>query len=478
MQLRGPIPRANPPTRTAGPSRSYVLADNAEYLRREPLRDKSQSCLCWKDLQFATVSTLGRLHNLRLMTSLLVGVDHVAKTGKALSTPIMAVSPPPSKRRKLSTSHQSSSASGADDLTIYSWNINGIQPFIQTSITAFFTPRDGSTKPHLSLRDVLRRHDWPSMLFLQEVKIVPGDAATIRSLEKSVRAGDKPNEPDYIVRLCLPSDKYNARGFERKVYGVCSLIRTDYYESRVARVRPVSWDEEGRFLVTETKVTTNMPKLALINVYAVNGTDHPYRDSVTGEVTGTRHDRKLQVHQLLANEVRALEADGFGVVLVGDLNVAISELDGHPRLRTVPHQHCLNREDFIRRFLLRKTDPESWDSADGPGTQEQCRLGMIDTFRHLHPETRAFTYHPRGKQFGESCDRVDLILASSSLKQRLLQAEILETAADRGPSDHVPLMVTFSSSSGIRDQVTDLQSNHLEKAAFTSSSSSLSGNPE
>jgi exonuclease III len=68
----------------------------------------------------------------------------------------------------------------------------------------------------------------------------------------------------------------------------------------------------------------------------VNGTESPYKDPISGEAAGTRHDRKLQVHEFLAAECCALEAQGYSVILAGDMNVARARIDGHPNLRTFP----------------------------------------------------------------------------------------------------------------------------------------------
>lgn len=185
------------------------------------------------------------------------------------------ISPPPSKRRKLSGAQQVP-VTASSHLTVYCWNVNGIQPFLQPSITSFF---GAATREHdsqsfaakASLRDFLRRHDWPTVLFLQEVKVSPEDTTTMRAVEKAVKADARGSsgEPDYIAHFCLPSDKFNARGFGRKVYGVCSIIRKDFADEHVSRVRPVSWDPEGRFLIVETKGIEKWPKLALINAYMV-----------------------------------------------------------------------------------------------------------------------------------------------------------------------------------------------------------------
>lgn len=278
---------------------------------------------------------------------------------------------------------------------------------------------------------------------LQEVKINPEDMATRKAVEKAVLPDAKslPGEPAYKVHFCLPRDKYNARGFARKVYGVCTIIRQDFYDSHVERVRECNWDVEGRVLVCETRAVGKTPKLAIINLYAVNGTELPYKDPGSGQVVGTRHDRKLRVHALLQGECRKLEMNGFQVVLAGDMNIARTKLDGHPSLREYPRQHCVNREDFEARFF---------DAASGEGKSEQSEvnsgLNMIDSFRHLHPGTAGYSYYPRtsAKAFGTSCDRVDMIILSRELESSLKRAGIHETPADRGSSDHVPLYASLT----------------------------------
>ena len=357
-----------------------------------------------------------------------------------------------SKRIRLSDSAetpQQSTVSVQDVITVYSWNVNGISPFLQPSVASYFKPNveQGSSQgtAKASLRDFLRRHNLPTLLFLQEVKISPDDTATKRAVEKAVRRqhGEPDDACEYEAHFCLPSDKYNARGFGRKVYGVCSVVRKDFSERFVERVRPVRWDVEGRFLVIETKAVGRIPKLAIFNIYAVNGTDNVYKDPASGQVVGTRHDRKLQVHALLQAECRDLESRDFGIVLAGDINVARAYIDGYPNLRTFPKQHCLNRANFEARFF---TDPQRRVASIARNSSEpqdenagDAGLGMIDTFRHLHPEQKSYTYYPRTKSFGESCDRVDMILISRSLKDNLKAAGMHETASERGPSDHIPL---------------------------------------
>jgi exonuclease III len=358
------------------------------------------------------------------------------------------ISPPPLKRQRLVHPSTDPEREQSDtSLRLFSWNINGISPFIQKPITSFFTSDKGTQpSPQASLRDFLQRHDFPDFVFLQEVKINPSDTASLSAVSRAIKRGASEAEanPDYVAHFCLPSDKYNATGYGRKVYGVCSIVRQDFADKYVDRMRTVKWDAEGRFSVIETKASPDLPKLAIFNVYMVNGTENAYKDPTTGAVTGTRHTRKLAVHRLLQAEVCKLESDGYQVIIAGDINIAVARIDGHPNLRVTPHQHVLNREDFIRRFLGNGGTSEL-DSSDAAATEDARSAGvdMVDTFRSLHPDKRGYSYYPRGRSFGESCDRVDMILCSRSLEARCTEAGMFATAADRGTSDHVPIYATF-----------------------------------
>ena len=104
---------------------------------------------------------------------------------------------------------------------------------------------------------------------------------------------------------------------------------------------------------------------------------------------------------------------------------------------------------------------------------EEGGLGMADTFRYLRGGERKFTYRPTGKAWGAGMDRVDLVLCSGGMvrsgeserrredgvegsevgagpgkgvgkRWRLVDAEILDSPEERGPSDHVPLFVDVS----------------------------------
>lgn len=98
---------------------------------------------------------------------------------------------------------------------VFSWNVNGVEPFIQRpisfskSITPFRSP----------LHAFLARHNWPHVLCLQEVKINPKDAAAQRALQHAANLESQaltnvkyPASPSatYSIHFSLPRHKYNA----------------------------------------------------------------------------------------------------------------------------------------------------------------------------------------------------------------------------------------------------------------------------
>jgi exonuclease III len=366
------------------------------------------------------------------------------------------ISPPPAKRRKLAAefivpiARQTSSVLQplplleSNSVRIFSWNVNGIAPFLQKSITSFFpasTPQNDKQDgiPPASLRGFLQRHNWPSILFLQEVKIALKDAKTQDAVQNAINdtlaSGMGSAGPTYEAHFTLPNDPYNARGLRNsgKVYGVCSILRTDLRKQYDLNVRTVDWDKEGRISIVE--IVSRSTKLAIFNIYAVNGTDNPYRDPATGAVRGTRHDRKLKVHQLLMRECQDLEAEGWDVLLAGDMNVAPDARDGHPKLRTFPHQHAINRADFHEKLLEGKSNDRKSKGLKG-----------VDVWRKMHGDEKRYTWFSRARQWGTSCDRVDFVVAGRRAWDRgMVRASgIMDNEAERGPSDHCPVWVDVS----------------------------------
>lgn len=348
---------------------------------------------------------------------------------RKLSSSARSVSPPPLRRRIEQTEKHSPPPEPIQQDTkstwkLYSWNVNGIGPLIQRKIS--FQPN--AVCP---LRSFLKEHDWPAFLCLQEVKINRNDEATKHRVEVAANSGNIDDEPTYTTFFALPRDRFNAIGFGGRVHGVASLIRDDVLKAHNLSTTNPDWDLEGRVLVHEFK---DLP-LVVINGYWVNGTSNPYRNPKTGEEEGTRHDHKLRFHKHMLDLCKSFEERGKSVLLLGDMNVAPQRIDGHPNLRTSPFQHVRNRADFNAKFL--DTEPDEG-------------LRGIDVFRHVHGSQRRYTYHGRNRPWGESCDRVDLIIASRKLVESrsiVVATDICDNPKDRGHSDHVPLWVQLDISS-------------------------------
>ncbi|KAI4952430.1 hypothetical protein J4E91_002900 [Alternaria rosae] len=307
-----------------------------------------------------------------------------------------------------------------------------------------------NTRPAASLRAFLHRHQWPSILFLQEVKIAHTDEKVQDAVRTAV-ASPLPEEerssheerPSYQVHFTLPTDLHNARGPKRsgKVYGICSLIRRDLYIPYKIAIRTVDWDNEGRISVVELRSKTSTAKLAIFNIYAVNGTENAYRDPETGAFKGTRNDRKRAFHKLLARECRELEEQGWDVLLAGDMNVAPDERDGYPRLRIFPQAHVLNRTDFHDKLL------------GGSGKAKEPFDG-VDVWREMFPDERRYTYHSRGRKWGSSCDRVDYFIAGRKMWEKgwVKACGIMDTEEEMGTSDHVPIWAEVEMKEGNGNQ--------------------------
>ncbi|MCJ1353572.1 MAG: hypothetical protein MMC33_003559 [Icmadophila ericetorum] len=331
------------------------------------------------------------------------------------------ISPPPLKCRKVLSGQPSPNLApnlpsrpitiiAPHQLRIFTWNVNGIAPFIAPPSPSF-----GSPRPDLrSLRECLKRWKYPQLVCLQEVKINRSDIRTQDALHQIIRAPGGSQEWGYSTHFGLPRDRFNARGFGGKVYGVCTLIRNDFVAAEEVSIRELDWDLEGRVLAIELP----KQKLVIFNVYAINGTSNPYHDPGTG--LNAFYSKRM----------------AWQTVIAGDLNIARGPEDGFPG-RRMKHDHVLNRADFEDKFMKSK---------DGGG------LGMKDSFRELHGGERKYSYRGRGCQWGVSADRVDLILVPAGMIQiaeswgagaSLVEADILDEEAERGPSDHVPSYVTL-----------------------------------
>jgi exodeoxyribonuclease-3 len=163
-------------------------------------------------------------------------------------------------------------------------------------------------------------------------------------------------------------------------------------------------NDEGRVICLE------YDKWYIINAYVPNSKSDlsrlPYRINVW-EKTMRTYISKLQTHK--------------PVVYVGDMKVAPSELDiWNAKSNEKSNGYTIEERDAFAQML------------------RECN--MIDSYRVLHPTTRAYTWYspfvkPRNLEKGWFIDKA---LVSAKLKKHIANAKILSNYYG---SDHVPLLL-------------------------------------
>ena len=157
-------------------------------------------------------------------------------------------------------------------------------------------------------------------------------------------------------------------------------------------------------------VTAEIGSITLASVYVPNG--------------GKDYEAKLRFLQALEGLARERREAGAELILCGDLNVALTDRDVHPKERKpgVIGQRPEERALF-ERILAQ---------------------GLVDVGRALQPDNdELFTWWPpwrnmRQRNIGW---RIDYILASETLARRATECVVL---AEVGTSDHAPVVATFA----------------------------------
>ncbi|WXB00358.1 exodeoxyribonuclease III [Pendulispora brunnea] len=249
---------------------------------------------------------------------------------------------------------------------------------------------------------ILAQFGTPEVLCLQETRIRMCDTEDIANMQLAL--------PGYRCHFSLNRDARNVTYRGGRAYGVVTYIRESLGPANMERPE---WDLEGRI------VFTHLRGRVIGNVYAVNGTDKPYFDHELGMMNGDRHAFKRRFQERVIHRAHELRASG-GVILAGDWNVSPTKLDTYPRLRT--------EEPHVR--------------ARAALAELLARSGMVDIYRHLHPEERRYTWFNRRARPGRlDAARVDYILVSEDLVPHVRSASILDDPRDRGGSDHAPTVV-------------------------------------
>ncbi|KAI0771614.1 Endonuclease/exonuclease/phosphatase [Trametes elegans] len=319
---------------------------------------------------------------------------------------------------RLGTPPGSSETLPSGSTRILCWNVETPVPFLQLPPTQARSATNGEvtagSNPRL-LRDLLERHDYPDFVCLQEVRARHNDKQWIAALRLAANHGAHDSGPKYTLYHSLSRATRGQRHF-----GVVTYAKEPH---EVVAVREVDWDAEGRVLILELQ-----SGWALVNVYALNGSEYMWRDPLGRAAPKTRNERKREFNRLLMEECRAIQQRGLRLVLIGDFNISLTKRDCYPRLRT-EYPHGLARSEFLEQFIP--------------------ALDVVDVFRELHPNKKAYSWFAKGKPQGKDCARVDYALVESGLRDNVVDLTYLEDPQERGHSDHVPLLLTLKGMSGL-----------------------------
>jgi exodeoxyribonuclease-3 len=247
-------------------------------------------------------------------------------------------------------------------MKIATWNVNGVRA------------REAQLQEFVA-------KEQPDVLCLQEIK------ATIDQLP---------------MWLCV-MDGYACYWHGGKGYsGVALHVRKGVAPEPIVFSHP-SFDFENRI------VTATLPKFTVASIYIPNG--------------GKDFAAKLQFLEALDAYAATFETTGNALVLCGDMNVALTDQDVHPKERkpNVIGQRPDERA-LMERIISR---------------------GLVDVHRKLEPENAdLFTWwapwrNLRQKNIGW---RLDLVLASKALADRAKSCVVLR---EFGSSHHGPVIAEF-----------------------------------
>jgi len=221
----------------------------------------------------------------------------------------------------------------------------------------------------------------------------------------------------------FPSEEFRALGyvcrtFGQKAYnGVAVCSKTEPETVKIGFGDP-HLDIQSRLITARFGSFGGLGGLHVVNVYAPHG--------------GLRGDEKfaykLQWYDALLDYLKGTFRPEDDVILTGDLNVTMSDIDVH--------------------------DPVLLKDAVGTMREERAALarildfGFVDAFRHLYPDRRQFTWwdYVGGAVWKDEGMRLDYVLCTRSLAARLKSVEVDMRPRKRRsvkPSDHTAVIAEF-----------------------------------
>ncbi len=254
-------------------------------------------------------------------------------------------------------------------MKIATWNVNGIRA------------------RQAQVQELIDR-EQPDVLCLQEIK------ASIDQL------------PVWLCHI----DGYWCYWHGGKGYsGVAMHVRTATFPERPAFHHP-EFDYEHRIVAARLPVSSPaLPELTVASIYVPNG--------------GKDFPAKMRFLESLDEFSAQLHAGGHPFVLCGDLNVALTDMDVHPKL--------------LKPGLIGQRPDER------ELMQRLIGRGLVDVHRNLEPDNEnLFTWWAPWRNMKERNIgwRLDLVLASQSIADRVVSCVVQREV---GASDHGPVVAVF-----------------------------------
>ena len=215
-------------------------------------------------------------------------------------------------------------------------------------------------------------------------------------------------QDDQVLEALEALDDYHifTNSAVKKGYSGTSIITRTKPLSVTKDINIDEHDQEGRVLCAEFET------FYLITVYTPNSGSElkrlPYRQ---------------QWDAAFLNYIRELEKTK-PVLVCGDLNVAHKDID-------------------LARPKANYNKSAGYTQKEIDGIDNLVAAGLVDTFRHLHPEKQKFSWwsYRAGARERNVGWRIDYFLASSVLKDKVIDAEIHN---DIHGSDHCPVSVSLA----------------------------------
>ncbi|MGN7612910.1 exodeoxyribonuclease III [Magnetococcales bacterium HHB-1] len=215
----------------------------------------------------------------------------------------------------------------------------------------------------------------------------------------------------------FPQEALKAAGYSvaftgQKRYNGVATLSLDPPSDVITALPEMTNDPQRRFLAVTVK------DVHVVNIYVPNG----------ASLESDKFIYKMQWLDALRRYLRKALATFDKVIVVGDFNIAPTDLDVH------------DPEVWQDRLLVSPQEREAF--------QGLLDLGLNDCFRLLHPEKRWFSWwdYRRGGFPRNHGLRIDHMLATPTITEKITHCTIdREPRTWERPSDHTPVTVTWSS---------------------------------